>query len=521
MKARAIIVFTLALCALAPVAGADSGRRAESAPAPPISCGPDKRCIIAKPGIRSLAAPKGPLGHSGRWITDRRGRVVILHGFNMVYKRPPYAPDEVGFGADDADFLKRYGFNTIRLGLIYKAVEPEPGVYNDAYLARIARTERQLAKRGIFTQLDYHQDLYNERFSGEGWPDWAVLDDGFPAEPLSGFPGSYISSPGLNRAFDNFWANAAGPGGVGLQDRYAAAWRHTAELFRDRPRMMGYDLMNEPWPGTPWTTCANTAGCPAFDNGVFTDFYERTIAAIRQVDQRNLVWYEPNVVSTFGADSNVDSLADRRLGYSFHVYCIAGALGGPGGGEACGTSEDLTFDNADKQAQQTGSALLLSEFAATDDLETIRRVAGAADDHMVSWQEWHYCGCADPTTQGPGDVQAIVLDPAKPPRGDNIKREKLRLLARPYPQVLAGTPQSFSFDPATGRFKLDYLTRRASGKGRFRRGLTDVFVPKLHYPKGYRLKITGAKRVGRRKGQHVILRANRRAKRVTAVITPR
>ena len=37
---------------------------------------------------------------------------------------------------------------------------------------------------GIFNQLDFHQDLYNERFRG-GWPDWAVLDDGLPAAPRS------------------------------------------------------------------------------------------------------------------------------------------------------------------------------------------------------------------------------------------------------------------------------------------------------------------------------------------------
>ena len=167
-------------------------------------------------GPAKSAAAKGPLGHSGRWITDRSGRVVILHGFNMVYKVRPYAPDKIGFGPDDAGFLRRYGFNTIRLGLIYAGVEPSPGSYDEAYLARIARTQRQLARKGVFSQLDFHQDLYNERFTGEGWPDWAVLDDGVSAEPLTGFPTSYVTSPGLNRAFDNFWGNAAGPGGVGI-----------------------------------------------------------------------------------------------------------------------------------------------------------------------------------------------------------------------------------------------------------------------------------------------------------------
>src|SRR3712207_5853478 len=158
------------------------------------------------------AKPHGPLVNEGRWITDRRGRVVILHGFNMVYKVPPYAPDHIGFGPDDARFLRNYGFNTIRLGLIYQAVEPTPGNYRNSYLRRIARTQRQLARQGFISQPDSRQDLYNERSGGEGWPDWAVLDDGLPADPLTGFPGSYVSSPGLNRAFDNFWENETGPG---------------------------------------------------------------------------------------------------------------------------------------------------------------------------------------------------------------------------------------------------------------------------------------------------------------------
>src|SRR4051794_9788983 len=90
---------------------------------------------------------------------------------------------------------------------------------------------RSLEKHGITPLLDFHQDLYNERFQGEGWPDWAVLDDGLPAQPQLGFPGNYLVQPALNRAFDNFWANAQGPGEVGLVDRYAAAWTRVAQAF--------------------------------------------------------------------------------------------------------------------------------------------------------------------------------------------------------------------------------------------------------------------------------------------------
>src|SRR5918911_2157631 len=121
------------------------------------------------------AAATGAFGHSGRWITDSAGRVAVLHGVNMVNKLAAsgYAPDGVGFGEDDAAFLARNGFNVVRLGIIWKGLEPRPGVYDDAYLDRIERTYRTLHRHGIAVLLDFHQDMYNERFQGEGAPDWA------------------------------------------------------------------------------------------------------------------------------------------------------------------------------------------------------------------------------------------------------------------------------------------------------------------------------------------------------------
>src|SRR5882757_7290912 len=134
--------------------------------------------LVAVTAPTASAAPALPLGHAGQFVTDAQGRVVILHGYNMVNKRPPYAPDAIGFGDDDAAFLASEGYNTVRVGVIYAGVEPSPGVYDDNYLARIEATVNTLGRHGIVSLLDFHQDLYNERFQGEGWPDWAVQDDG-------------------------------------------------------------------------------------------------------------------------------------------------------------------------------------------------------------------------------------------------------------------------------------------------------------------------------------------------------
>nr|MBA3327631.1 cellulase family glycosylhydrolase [Solirubrobacterales bacterium] len=464
----------------------------------------------------SFAAPAGALDHAGRWITDRDGRVVILHGMNMVYKRPPYHPQAVGFGDDDAAFLAREGYNTIRVGIVYAAVEPQPGAYDEAYLDRIRETVDTLGRHGIVSLLDFHQDLFNERFQGEGWPDWAVRDDGLPAVPKAGFPGNYLAMPALSRAFDHFWANDPGPGGVGLQDRYAAAWRHVATRFRDHPGVMGYDLMNEPWPGSAWPTCVNPAGCPAFD-ATMRRFVDRTVAAIRQVDADTLVFYEPHVLFNNGVPTHLGDIGDAHAGFSFHDYCLTD----PAGRVGCDVFDDLVFENAERHAAQTGAALLVTEFGATDDPAVLGAVVRRADRFMVGWQEWHYCGCADPTTAGPGDRQAIVRDPARPPVGDNLKAAKLELLSRPYPQVVAGTPLRFGFDDATKRFALEHTTARAGRRGRFPAGaVTEISVPRRQYPRGYAVDVEGARVLSPARSGVLRLATREGAERVRVVVTP-
>src|SRR5690349_19188615 len=112
---------------------------------------------LAVPAAARAAIPPA---HTGRWITDPQGRVLLPHGLNMVNKLKPYAPAATGFGEDDARFLARNGLNVVRLGVIYTAVEPQPGRYDDGYLAGIAKTVATLGRHGVYTLLDFHQDQY-------------------------------------------------------------------------------------------------------------------------------------------------------------------------------------------------------------------------------------------------------------------------------------------------------------------------------------------------------------------------
>ena len=466
-------------------------------------------------GGTAQAAPEPPFDQSGRWVLDKRGRVVVLHGVNMVNKLPPYAPDAVGFGKDDVKALKREGFNTVRLGIIYKGLEPQKGTYDDAYLARILATARLLQQNKVFPLVDFHQDMYNERFNGEGMPDWLVRDDGLPAAPDQGFPANYLIMPALQRAYDHFFDEAD------LQQPYAAAWAHVAERFAKERALLGFDIFNEPFPGTQWQTCANPAGCPSLD-AKLAAFSKRVFEAIRKVDKRNVLWWEPYLVFNNGAQTSHGDTGDSRAGMSFHMYCLGETPGLPqerapdSGG--CGIEDGLVIDNARTVSEQTGDALMLSEFGATDNLETIQRVVEEADEDEVSWQYWSWWN-RDPCCERP--TEGVVRDLSKPPVGDNLKQDKLNVLVRPYPQAVAGTPGSWSFDPASRVFTFEYSVKPPEGRKRPTYVPTEVFVPKRHYPNGYVAEVTGARIASKPDATVLLLRAKRAAGKVTVRVRPR
>src|SRR5205814_7119695 len=123
-------------------------------------------------------------------IVDDAGRVVVAHGVNIMRKTSPYYPSR--FGEQDARFLADEGFTVARIGFIWEAVEPSPGVYDDAYIRRIADLDDLLARYGIRTLVDFHQDAWSRADGGDGAPAWATRGATF------------------NDAFAAFWRDADG-----------------------------------------------------------------------------------------------------------------------------------------------------------------------------------------------------------------------------------------------------------------------------------------------------------------------
>ena len=114
-----------------------------------------------------------------------------------------------------------------------------------------------------------------------------------------------------------------------------------------------------------------------------------------------------------------------------------------------------------------------------------------------------------------------MLDPRQAARrGDNVKRGKLAVLSRAYPQAVAGTPERYALRrrPPSGS-TLAYSTARLGG-GRFaRRADTQVFVPSRHFTRGYDVTVSGGEAISAPSSPHLVVRSCAGRARVTIAVT--
>ena len=326
--------------------------------------GPGARCVSVR----------------GRKFLNGSGKPFIPHGIAIANKTKSEGYTG-GIDRSDLASIRSWGMNCIRLAIFWDGIEPQPGKIDRDYLDRVARIVSWAKAEGIYVLLDMHQDLYSVKFS-DGAPEWATLDEGKPHVTGAVWSDSYYASEAVQTALDHFWSNSLGPDGKPLQEHYAIAWRAVAERFRDEPTVLGYDLMNEPFPGrdaarvlqatmqrlSELLAAKNQGKAPGAeeligmeatpegrrqitrwlnDMGLFTGMlegaapimqefdrtrlmpmYQRVRKAIRSVDSQHILFIEPPMSANMGIRSAISPLVDdtgRRdplQAYAPHGYDV-------------------------------------------------------------------------------------------------------------------------------------------------------------------------------------------------------
>jgi endoglycosylceramidase len=497
-----------------------------------------------------LSSPGGP------YLYDSRGRMVLMHGTNVVYKHAPYIayPDPGkpwDFSASDAARMQQLGFNIVRLGIEWQGLEPGSGGPNqpqictpgtpgnphefnlavaDEYLEHVAATVKLLSKYGIYTLLDMHQDVYNTLFRGEGAPDWAVCTNNVPIVPNGGRWSNNYSNAELQTAVQHFWSNDV----VGnLQGQYDLVWKTVADYFKNDPWVVGYDPYNEPFSTETQIASESTftGQLECFYTGrAHTGFLangsnplvcpqsvpaDGVVPTIESVDRRHLIFVEPDIYWVTGGNipSQLGPMPFPRLVFNFHVYCgdRSPLTGNPTdllkclqSEETAASEQDVTRLSMSSRYQSNGPAMFMSEFGAT----TSQSLAGFDTEWAgldeVGWAYWAWKYYDDPTGSS---AEGLVLS-------NGSYSPIVRELSRTYPQEVAGVASSILFNPFTGAFGMIYApTVSATGN-------TSIFVAaQQHYPDGWCTAVRGGRITSAPGSAHVTIATQGRPLQIYVTVT--
>ncbi len=443
---------------------------------PPLACASLLTLLVGCAADAPPVTPPPPTAPSPVYLFDDDGRALVLHGLNVESAAKSTADHLPTLTREEVTRIARgWGFNFVRFLIFWDAIEPSPGVFDDAYLDAVETRLDWFAEEGVHVLLDMHQDVYAARFCCDGAPEWAIRDDGLPFTLQDLWSANYLQ-PAATRAFDNFW-DAEGPN-ADLQAHYAMTWAHVAERFRDHPAVLGYDVINEPFPGSDFDAVeaiirrspADGGRSKTHDETKLGPFYARMIAAIRTADPDNFIFVEPR----FGAPGNgsptylpvledpraADGAAPARLVWAPHLYSTATeANGGYSLGDR--TLGAWAAQRLDEYGRY-GQPLVIGEFGGawgwTNFDAFVADALDTADALGAGWAWWSF----DPG----GPTSWSIFD-----RTTGEDNPLAGLLVRPYPRAIAGTPVSWSFDATTRRFELVFRAKAGVT------GATEVYVP--------------------------------------------
>jgi len=436
-------------------------------------------------------------------LVDQRRREVTLRGVNARVSgifdvtfddgRLPLEPIPA-FDADDAQRMQAFGFNLLRLPLSWSALEPEPGGYDRTYLDRIATIVDICRARGILVLLDFHQDAFSKEIGQDGAPRW-VLDRllGPGNYPYIGGPlddlGARRAAPATLEAFRQLFRNAAG-----VQDAWAAAAAVVARRFARNPGVLGYEIMNEP-----------IAFVIPDGNAALLAFHVRVANAIRRVDRRHLIAFEPDVIRNVANQSPLPSapFPVRATLYAPHIYTAVFDGRDYSSGDPAILAPSM--EHAAAEAAAWGAPLFIGEYGIDPNAPNANAWITAELDlqdrlraHSTFWL-WEeissgHWGLFDGDSSEAG--------------GERI--ERTTALSRVFARAVPGDVLEHAFDAAANTLRLRFRARRNAP--------LDLFVPARRYPGGFVLRCDGGPiaaspdaatgvvsfRCGRGRGEHVV-----------------
>ncbi len=417
----------------------------------------------------------------GTKIIDQYGREVIFRGASLICKEKEKNYYD-NWTDEDFNVLKQMGTTLIRLGIFWDGIEPKPGIYSQAYLEQLDKLIETVSKHNMYVYLDMHQDLYGANMS-DGAPEWATLTDGFENQVLSNlWSDAYITSDAVQAAFDNFWADKKAEDGIGIQTHYVNMWEMLFERYKDNVAVIGYDVMNEPFIGSPakevfgrilatygaeklpdlpveelgalWLNpdvkedILGSLGdidlyrkvlasfeelCIAYDKNCYNPFMKRISQVLRRHSKDQFLFMEANYFCNMGVRSGIEDIDGVNLIFSPHGYDLVTDT--PYVAYPNNERVSLIFENHRSTQERLNVPIIVGEWGAYDSHENTEPAAEYIFNiyEKYGWSDsfWSY-------------IRGMEKWPC------------FKVLSKSYPYSISGELLNYHYDYKNGSFSLAY-----------------------------------------------------------------
>jgi endoglycosylceramidase len=383
-------------------------------------------------------------------LRDADGRAMIPRGVNLAgaHKSAPYTDP---FTQADYAQLHAWGFRSLRFLIVWSAIEPQPGHYDEAYLDWVGERLRWAREAGLDVILDMHEDVYGEGFGFDGAPRWTCDESRYAAfVPRDPWPLNYTDANVL-ACIDRFMTDAT------LQAQFAAMWGHVADRFADEPAVIGFDPLNEPHWGT--------YPVALFEGDRLQPLYAQVIDAVRALAPW-VVFAEPGSSRNLGFATKLHEFDVPDVVYAPHLYDpnaeLSGTFDAHNRETLLATADDLRAD-----ADRLGVPLWIGEYGGVATAPTIGAYMDAAYDGaaagLAGTMYWAMdIGGGYSIFDAPGSPRAALLD----------------AIVRPAPVRIAGLPLAWSYDEAARALTVSWKPEPAIVAP------TVIAVPARVYPTG-------------------------------------
>ncbi len=213
------------------------------------------------------------------------------------------------FTQQDVDSIAKLGFNVIRVPLNWSAYEPERDSINSAYFARIRQVVNWCKQANIYVQLDWHSDAFSKEIGEDGAPYWThryLLPNPGWEGPLN-----FIilalrrANPWVFECYRNLIRNRDN-----IRVEFMQMWTDLIREFKDEPTVIGFEPLNEP-----------TTYFGGISDAEFIGFYKECAQKMRAIDNRHLLWLEPDGArNVFDQSPLLSEVFDDKVVYCPHYY---------------------------------------------------------------------------------------------------------------------------------------------------------------------------------------------------------